>query len=108
MGLTSIKTHHVEPVIVHYLICLEQDLGTVRRPTRIISGRGDLSLQSRTAQRRYYEQATAVGLRSIRNILTIGRPIWLPVVTWPLSYLQGIATAYLLHPDVEFATPIGT
>ena len=38
----------------------------------------------------------------------VRRPVRLPVLTRPFGDLHRIATADLLHPDVEFAATIGT
>src|ERR1700730_16601293 len=102
----SIEAHHVELVFTSHLPCLEQDPRAIRRPTRIKPGGHNLSRQSRSTQRRYDEQAPLAILRSIRNIFPIGRPVWLPIVTWTLGYLHGIAAADLLHPNVEFAPAV--
>src|ERR1700731_2577362 len=68
----SIEGHHVELVFSSHLPGLEQDLRTIRRPTRIKPGGHNLSRQSCSTQRWYDEQAPLAILRSIRNIFPIG------------------------------------
>src|SRR6266576_4961712 len=86
----------------------EHDLRAVRGPARVISEIRDLPVHSFAAQRWYNEQAAVAVFGTVRNELTVGRPVRLPVVTWSLGDPHGIAATDLLHPDVEFATTIRT
>jgi len=60
----------------------------------------------RTPESRDNIDPTVSFLGTICDISAIRRPIRLPMVTGALGDLYRISAAYLLHPNIEFSTPI--
>src|SRR4029078_3975488 len=84
---------------------LEQDPRTIGRPSRAIAEGCDLSFSA--AQCGYDEQTALALFGAVSKVFPIGRPVRLPIAAWSFSDLHGIATTYLLHPDIELAATIG-
>src|SRR5216117_2663214 len=106
----SVGVDYVEPILVQegILCCLEQDLGAVWRPARIVTEQCYPSLPSGTTKSWHNEQPSVAIFRAERDVFPIRRPIWRPLIPWSLGDLNGIAAADLLYPDVKFAAAIGT
>src|SRR6516225_7700567 len=84
----------------------EQDLRAVGGPTRIVAERRNSLGVPLATKRRDDKQSPAV-LGAVHNVLSIGRPVRLPIVPRCFGDLHGIATAYQTNPNVELSAPIG-
>jgi len=59
------------------------------------------------AQRRNHVETSAFVFRAKCDLLPVGRPVRLPVVSRRMSDLHRVPPGYGLDPDVELTAPVG-